>query len=43
VTGQGSLGGGLGENDVDGGSTSLVTPSIDTTGADGGTVACAYW
>ena len=43
VTGQGSLGGGLGENDVDGGSTSLVTPSIDTTGADVGTVAFAYW
>ena len=43
VTGQGSVGGSLGENDVDGGSTSLVTPSIDTTGIDLGTVAFAYW
>ena len=43
VTGQGSTGGSLGENDVDGGSTSLVTPSIDTTGTDVGTIAFAYW
>jgi len=28
-TGQGSIGGSLGENDVDGGATSLVTPSYD--------------
>ena len=28
-TGQGSVGGSLGENDVDGGATSLVTPSYD--------------
>jgi len=43
VTGQGSPGGSLGENDVDGGSTSLVSPVIDTTGIDIGTVAFAYW
>ena len=43
VTGQGSVGGSLGENDVDGGSTTLVTPPIDTSGIDVGTVAFAYW
>lgn len=43
VTGQGSVGGSLGENDVDGGSTSLVSPMIDTTGVDVATIAFAYW
>lgn len=32
VTGQGSVGGGLGENDVDGGSTTLMSPPLDASG-----------
>ncbi|GJM22812.1 MAG: hypothetical protein DHS20C15_27270 [Planctomycetota bacterium] len=34
VTGQGSPGGTLGENDVDGGSTTLTSPVIDLSGGD---------
>lgn len=33
VTGQGTVGGGLGEQDVDGGKTSLFSPSFDLSGA----------
>ncbi len=40
VTGQGSIGGGVGENDVDGGSTTLVTPVIDLSGGD---ATISYW
>ena len=44
VTGQGSPGGSLGENDIDGGRTTLVSPALPV-GADSGTVAieCAIW
>ena len=41
VTGQGSLGGGDGENDVDGGKTTLFSPSYDLTGATAAKVK--YW
>ena len=34
VTGQGSVGGSVGENDIDGGFTTLVTPTIDTSDFD---------
>ena len=43
VTGQGSLGGSLGENDVDGGTTSLLSPIFDATAIDGGTVSYRRW
>lgn len=33
-TGQGNPGGGLGDNDVDGGKTTLVSPAIDLSGGD---------
>ncbi|MHC4377487.1 MAG: M12 family metallo-peptidase [Planctomycetota bacterium] len=39
-TGQGSSGGGLGENDVDGGKTTLFSPSLDLTGTD---AQIGYW
>lgn len=42
-TGQGSVGGGLGENDVDGGSTTLVSPVIDIDGATSATLEFAQW
>ncbi len=43
-TGQGSVGGSLGEADVDGGTTTLTTPVIDVTGStDTATVACSLW
>ena len=41
VTGQGSQGGGDGENDVDGGSTTLYSPVYDASGADFAVVK--YW
>lgn len=41
VTGQGSPGGSLGENDIDGGVTTLVSPTFDATGFDGAYVS--YW
>ncbi len=40
VTGQGTPGGELGENDVDGGQTTLLSPIFDLTGED---AAVAYW
>ncbi len=43
VTGQGSVGGSVGENDIDGGFTTLVTPTIDTSDFDVMTVSFAYW
>lgn len=43
VTGQGSVGGSVGEQDIDGGATSLVTPQIDTTGIETATISFAYW
>jgi len=41
VTGQGSLGGALGENDVDGGTTTLVSDTMDLSGVAGAKVS--YW
>ena len=41
VTGQGSPGGGLGENDVDGGQTTLTSPTFDLDGAAHAVVS--YW
>jgi hypothetical protein len=43
VTGQGSVGGGLGDNDVDGGTTSLVSSRIDLTGTESATISYARW
>lgn len=41
VTGQGSVGGSLGENDVDGGKTTLFTPVMDLSGLTDPTIR--YW
>ncbi|MCH7704283.1 MAG: hypothetical protein IIB61_04150 [Planctomycetes bacterium] len=41
VTGQGTPDGGLGENDVDNGQTTLTTSAIDTTGVAAATMS--YW
>jgi hypothetical protein len=41
VTGQGLVGGALGDNDVDGGSTTLVSPRFDLAGVNGPTLT--YW
>lgn len=41
VTGQGSPGGGLGEADVDGGTTTLLSPIFDLNGADDAMIS--YW
>ena len=43
VTGQGSVGGGLGDNDVDGGTTSLVSNRIDLSAAQSATISYARW
>ncbi|MEC9475548.1 MAG: hypothetical protein VX764_00770 [Planctomycetota bacterium] len=45
VTGQGSVGGGQGENDVDGGPTTLFSPVLDLTGGldPGVNVSIEYW
>lgn len=40
VTGQGAVGGGLGDNDVDGGKTTLVSPIIDLSDGD---ATISYW
>ena len=42
-TGQGSVGGSLGENDVDGGFTTLISPPFDGTVVDGSTIAYRRW
>ena len=42
-TGQGSVGGGLGANDVDGGRTTLLSPVFDLGGAVSGTLRFARW
>lgn len=42
-TGQGSPGGSLGENDVDGGITTLISPSFDGTAVEGSTIAYRRW
>jgi hypothetical protein len=41
VTGQGSPGGSVGENDVDGGTTTLLSPTLDATGLADPTIT--YW
>jgi hypothetical protein len=41
VTGQGSVGGGVGENDVDGGRTTLTSPTIDASSVTDPTLE--YW
>ncbi|MEQ8767346.1 MAG: choice-of-anchor B family protein [Planctomycetota bacterium] len=41
VTGQGSPGGGVGDNDVDGGTTTLLSPVFDLSGANDPIVS--YW
>ncbi|HIB64055.1 MAG TPA: hypothetical protein EYO33_02760, partial [Phycisphaerales bacterium] len=43
VTGQGSPGGGLGDNDVDGGTTSLVSQQIDLSSTESATISYARW
>ncbi len=43
VTGQGPVGGSVGAADIDGGATTLVTPSIDTSDIEIATVSFAYW
>lgn len=43
VTGQGSPGGGLGDNDVDGGATSLVSNPIDLSATESATISYARW
>lgn len=43
VTGNGSPGGGQGDNDVDGGSTSLVSPLFDLSGETTATVSYYRW
>ncbi len=43
VTGQGSPGGGLGDNDIDGGTTSLVSNRIDLSTTESATISYARW
>ncbi|MEO0652209.1 MAG: choice-of-anchor B family protein, partial [Planctomycetota bacterium] len=43
VTGQGSFGGSLGENDVDDGFTTLLSPVLDLAGQPGARVRFACW
>ncbi|MEZ6162822.1 MAG: GC-type dockerin domain-anchored protein [Phycisphaerales bacterium] len=43
VTGQGPQGGGLGDNDVDGGTTSLVSNQIDLSNTESATISYARW
>ncbi|MBO6512990.1 MAG: trypsin-like serine protease [Phycisphaerales bacterium] len=43
VTGQGSVGGSLGANDVDGGATTLVSNLIDLSGTESASIAYARW
>lgn len=41
VTGQGSVGGGVGDNDVDSGTTTLLSPVLNLAGSNGAKVS--YW
>lgn len=41
VTGNASVGGGVGDNDVDSGRTTLISPTFDLTGVDSATIS--YW
>ncbi len=41
VTGNGAVGGGVGDNDVDGGLTTLRSPTFDLSGVDSATIS--YW
>lgn len=41
VTGQGTVGGGVGDNDVDGGTTTLITPAFDLSAANEPYIS--YW
>jgi hypothetical protein len=43
ITGQGSPGGALGEADIDGGETTLVSPTFDATGFDAAYVTYYRW
>ncbi|MEM1183373.1 MAG: GC-type dockerin domain-anchored protein [Planctomycetota bacterium] len=43
ITGQGTPGGGLGDNDIDGGTTSLVSNQIDLSGTESATISYARW
>jgi len=43
VTGQGNPGGGLGDNDIDGGTTSLVSNQIDLSGTESAMISYARW
>ena len=43
VTGQGTVGGSLGENDVDGGNTTLVSPILDLSAFGDATVSYYRW
>lgn len=43
VTGQGSVGGSLGENDIDGGTTTLVSNQIDLSGTELAVIDYARW
>ena len=43
VTGQGSSGGSVGENDIDGGTTSLVSNQIDLSATESATISYARW
>jgi len=43
VTGQGASGGGLGDNDIDGGTTSLVSNQIDLSSTESATISYARW
>ncbi len=43
VTGQGSVGGGLGEADIDGGVTTLTSPEIAIDGLAAITISCRVW
>jgi hypothetical protein len=43
VTGQGSVGGALGEQDVDGGATTLTSPTFDLSDFEDGIISYARW
>ena len=42
-TGQGSVGGGLGENDIDGGFTTLISPAFDGTAVSDSVISYRRW